>query len=344
MHIPAQSSVAMNSRMITTTAADMHSDSVESSGRTPPMESFIGSFEPRPSGFTPFPDTVSIHMRRTGDSPDLTDEEGTVFSNPETDFKGCSVYRSTDRAIHPKASRYPLNREKSRHSSTDGDIDDISDTELSPFSYSDERAKTTMIPRRTLDGLFLICEALDTKERSDSISYDSTTSSIEDSGFRMPVSDSPMSITTPQSITQVTSAVFDKKTNLSLSYASTASALDSGAPTLNYGHFPLSTLFDAAEALLPSGTASINALDGSKNGFNRPSGMGGGITCKLKKKVQQRPRKSNGGSAGNISGRGGKSGAQSIDSKKRKRDSDRTLSNKKRYDAGEKLAIVVSHS
>ena len=124
---------------------------------------------------------------------------------------------------------------------------------------------------------------------------------------------------------------------------------------VNTSHFPLSTLFTAAEALLPGcsdnkakvnsqqRTSAISNVKSTKRAYNKKTdksdhktvavSKSGASTASVGKKsnVSRKPK--------NFTGK--ILTEKDIESKKRKREADKCLSYKKRYDVSEKLAIVV---
>lgn len=378
---------------------------------------------------------------------DMTDEESTVMSSVH--MKTMNSEHSTPFSVDSSASRInPLSRHKSR-TSCDGDIDDT-DSEISPAgsffneicnpstSCSDETTDGTMpitIPRPTegespLDGLFLICEALERPARRSGSTGTDRSSEIS-SPANSPLSGSPTQLpslislrdtqppllstgkrggyidcnyqlidntpatplmdayqqyshhhihhhhdmhqqqdiiiqpnnksshwvakeTTPSNrIVQNgdKSNNSDKQSNTnSLNSASKHDSNDG-----NVSHFPLSTLFTAAEALLP-GTSDNKGSTGIHLGISGASNMKPSrraYTKRADKLGNKSAATSNLGVSAATVGKKSNAGRKpknvsektptekDIESKKRKREADKSLSSKKRYDASEKLAVVV---
>lgn len=119
----------------------------------------------------------------------------------------------------------------------------------------------------------------------------------------------------------------------------------------NISHFPLSTLFTAAEALLPGSsdkkaqinTSAVNNSKSTKRAYKKRADEYGNrnvATSKLGASTASIGKKNNTGrKQRNVSEKA--LTEKDIESKKRKREADRSLSSKKRYDASEKLAVVV---
>ena len=119
-------------------------------------------------------------------------------------------------------------------------------------------------------------------------------------------------------------------------------------------HFPLSTLFTAAEALLPGNSDKKGGVYSPVN-----AAATGALVVKPSKRTYTKrvDKKSVVASAPgfSVTSGGRRSNAvkktkrntdrtlteKDLESKKRKREADKSLSTKKRYDASEKLAIVV---
>ena len=363
---------------------------------------------------------------------------------------------STPFSIDSSASRInPLSRHKSR-TSCDGDIDDT-DSEISPAgsffnepcnpstSCSDETTDGTMpitIPRPTegessLDGLFLICEALERPSRRSGSTGTDRSSEIS-SPANSPLSGSPTQLPSLISLhhTRPTLSSLDSsagkrggyidcnynlfentlatpltdtyqqyshhhihhhhdmhqqqdiiirpnnkishwvekqttpsnrvvqnvdKSNNSNKQSNTNSLNSSSKHNSNDGnvsHFPLSTLFTAAEALLP-GTSDNKGSTGIHLGISSASNMKSSkraYTKKADKLGNKSAATSNSGVSATTVGKKSNAGRKpktvsektltekDIESKKRKREADKSLSSKKRYDASEKLAVVVSKS
>lgn len=357
---------------------------------------------------------------------DMTDEEGTVVSYQNNDVrsqKEMNLDQGTPPSIAPGTKIGPLSRQKSR-TSCDGDIDDT-DSELSPAGsyYQDcqqsgiRKDGTSSVPMSitipgthnssasALEGLFLICEALERPHRS--FSAGSSSSEIS-SPANSPLSGSPtqqqpidMALTSPElsipsactysnSRSCSSSAKRSKSDRTSVSTISSSDTyhqrfyegstkaercrsdsnltvvgnddkkyVNNNDSSSNPSYFPLSTLFNAAEALLPEGGSSrCGVLPPSSNLCNTR-------TSKPAKRayVKKADREAAAGKLSLSTSNSTASGAyvkrksnagrkvkstsaqtlteKDIESKKRKREADKSLSTKKRYDASEKLAIVV---
>lgn len=381
---------------------------------------------------------------------DMTDEESTIVSSDQ--IKSINLEHSTPPSVDSSGSRInPLSRHKSR-TSCDGDIDDT-DSEISPagsffnepcnpssMSSASEATNSAMsitIPRpsegeSSLDGLFLICEALERPARRSGSTGTDRSSEIS-SPANSPLSGSPkqqsslMSLRSnqPTSLSLNSSASYTstRGSNVGCNYSlfentpatplsdtyqqyshhhihhnhdvhhqediilqpsnnkcfvgkqspfslymaengNNTNTCDKKSRTnvsnrningANVSHFPLSTLFTAAEALLPStaykrgnmtSQASISTANnmkptkrtytkradklGNKTAANANDMGASAVTVGKKSNAGRKPKNSEKSLT-----------EKDIESKKRKREADKSLSSKKRYDASEKLAVVV---